>query len=98
QGAVGRIELYFSGLDVTQRLVGGIVVQPIELRQTQEACIGVSDIVVAAQYNLVIDAVQVEEVALHVGIESTERNAAAHAAGAIEPASISAGQVLGVVG
>ena len=53
-------------------------------------------VVIAAQDDLVIDAVDVEQIALDVGIKARERHAGADAAAAIDTAPRLAGQVLRV--
>ena len=93
-----RVESRFPRLDVAQRLVGGVVVEPVQLRQARETRIGLRNIVIAADDDLVIDAVDIEQVALNIGIKPRERNAAAQTAAPVDPAAVRALQVVAVIG
>src|SRR5262249_54176585 len=66
--------------DVAQGLVGGIVVEAIELRQGEMRHVRVDIDEVGAEDDLVIDAVEVPQVALDIGIDAAERDAGADAA------------------
>ncbi len=67
---IGGVEDGLPGPNVAQGLVAGVVVEPIELGQIGVRRVAVGVVVIGAQDDLVKDAVDVEEVALHIRIKA----------------------------
>ena len=57
---MGGVDQRLQRLDVTQGLVGGIIVQAVELRQAREGRVRLGREVIATDDDLVIDAVEIE--------------------------------------
>src|SRR5258707_9857310 len=83
-------------MKVTTGLVRGIIIQTIQLRKAVKGITGLRIVIIASEDDLVVDAVQIEELTLGVGIEPCERHAESQATAAISPTYRVPVQILGV--
>src|SRR5262249_12977538 len=95
--AVGRIEDRLERRDVSKSLVGCVVVQLIGLRELGKGHIRMSEVEIAAQHDLMVDTVEIEQIALDVRIDACERDAGPNATAFVHAPALIAGQVSRVV-
>ena len=94
---MGRVDDRLNRVNVSQGLIGGVVVEPVKLRQLVERHVGMSDVIIGAQHDLVIDAVEVEQLTVDIGIDSGQGHAGAQPAGGIKAADVISIQVIRIV-